>query len=197
MRRRLRGVHMSPVDLLRRLPVSPLSLLKRGAYAVAALAALACSVPASAQQQNNNTYLRETHGSWEIRCVASTSECFMSHAHLNDQGQPDVIMTIVKAPPGQTDSTGATISALAEIAVPLDVFLPAGVSMTIDTGQVRTAPYERCVPRGCVVRSPVNDAMLNELKFGYNALMRVMVTQQNPVQINMSLSGFSAAFGAL
>ena len=68
--------------------------------------------------------LRETHGSWEVRCIAP-GDCVMTQLHRRSATSADAVFTVIR-PRGLTDDTGNPVLALAEIVVPLGVYLPGG-----------------------------------------------------------------------
>lgn len=139
--------------------------------------------------------LRATHGSWEVRCV-SDADCVMTQIHRRTPGTADAVFTVIK-PNGLTDGQGNPVGAFAEIVVPLGVYLPGGLGLKVDETPARAAPFERCIPEGCVVRAPISDSMLAQMKAGSTAYVVIFGAPEKPVQIPISLAGFTNAFGAI
>ena len=139
--------------------------------------------------------LRETHGDWEIRCI-SQSDCVMTQMHQRSANSADAVFTVVK-PNGLTDANGAPITAFAEIVVPLGVYLPGGLGLKVDANPARAAPFERCIDEGCVVRAPISSGMVDAMRQGSTVNIVIFGAPEKPIQIPISLRGFTAAFDAI
>lgn len=138
--------------------------------------------------------LRANHGDWEVLCDAANA-CLMTQIHRNDEGSPDVIFKVSK--PRVASAAGQNIPALAEIFVPLGVFLPEGLALRIDQQEPVVAPFYSCVPLGCSVRAPLNDQIIETLKRGSTVTVIVALNPRNTIEIPLSLRGFTAAMGAI
>ena len=136
--------------------------------------------------------LRNTYGDWEIRCVSDT-DCVMTQLHRRSQQSADAVFTIIK-PQGLVGDDGQLVEAFAEIVVPLGVYLPGGLGLKVDEQPAKAAPFERCIEEGCVVRAPISSTMLSNLKNGGTVNIVIFGGPERPVQIPMSLTGFTAAF---
>jgi invasion protein IalB len=152
------------------------------------------AMPALAQQtaQPNAPTLRATYGDWEIRCITDT-DCVMTQLHRRSEQSADAVFTVVK-PQGLTGDDGQPIEAFAEIVVPLGVYLPGGLGLKVDESPAKAAPYERCIDEGCVVRAPISPTMLANMRAGATAYIVIFGGPERPVQIPISLAGFTAAF---
>ena len=89
------------------------------------------------------------------------------------------------------------MQALAEIVVPLGVFLPGALGLQIDGNEPRAVPFERCIPDGCVVRAPIAASMLEQMRAGATAHLIVSPSPEERVRLPISLNGFTAAFNSL
>jgi len=136
--------------------------------------------------------LRGTYGDWEIRCL-SESDCVMTQLHRRSEQSADAVFTIVK-PQGLTGEDGQPVLAFAEIVVPLGVYLPGGLGLKVDQQPAKAAAFERCISEGCVVRAPISASMLANLKSGATANIVIFGAPEQPVQLPISLTGFTAAF---
>lgn len=151
-------------------------------------------LPPQTQQPAGTPGLRATYGDWEIRCVTDT-DCVMTQLHRRSERSADAVFTIIK-PQGLVGDDGQPIVAFAEIVVPLGVYLPGGLGLKVDDQPAKAAPYERCIEEGCVVRAPISPTMLGNLKAGGTVFLVVFGSPEKPVQIPMSLAGFTAAFNS-
>jgi len=145
----------------------------------------------AAAQQVQET-VRDTYGAWDIRCVEGVG-CVMSQAGKGTEGN-NVIEVRIRKLAGAKAQDGANIPAAIQVATPLGVLLSAGVRIQIGSGEVRTAPYELCGPAGCVVRQPMSDKFLTELKKGSNAKVTIVAAPDRKIELAISLKGFTKAF---
>jgi len=146
-------------------------------------------------QRGPSASVKSTHGSWTVRCFAP-SECVMTQRHRRTPSTADAVLTIIR-PQGLNDPQGNQVQALAEIIVPLGVYLPNGIGLQVDGREPRAAPFERCISDGCVVRAPITGTMLDQLKAGGTANLILSGSPTQVVNIPISLSGFTAAFNDL
>jgi len=151
-------------------------------------------LPAGTYQdpQPSGASLRATHGDWEIRCIRE-NDCVMTQLHRRSEQSADAVFTIIK-PKGLNAADGQPVVAFAEIVVPLGVYLPGGLGLKVDQQPAKAAPFERCIDAGCVVRAPLSGELLNNMKAGATAFIVIFGAPEQPVQIPISLAGFTAAF---
>ncbi|MEL6792609.1 MAG: invasion associated locus B family protein [Pseudomonadota bacterium] len=169
--------------------------MKKTLFALAGAALFGFAAPATAQEAASS--VRETHGSWDIRCANDNPQaCLMSQTGNNAQGQP-VIQAIVKKTPGLKGPQGEDVAAVVEIIAPIGVFLPAGVSIKIDGREVGRGAYRVCNPQACLVAEPVAADFIDQLKKGSNAVMTIAASNGETADISISLSGFTKAFNNL
>ena len=71
------------------------------------------------------------------------------------------------------------------------------VVLGIDAGEPRTGAFEVCIPSGCILRNPMSEEFLANLKAGKVANMTFDLLQLGTVNVNISLKGFTKAFKAL
>lgn len=140
--------------------------------------------------------VRATHGAWTIRCAQGTDNCVMQQTGQGAQGN-DVLDVRIRKLEGVTADNGEAVPAAIQIAAPLGVLLRAGLRVRVDGSEERGAPFEICIQGGCIVRDAVSTDFLNQLKAGATAQMTVVSAQQGEVPVDISLSGFTAAFESL
>jgi len=158
--------------------------------AILAVSFVVAAAPATAQET-----LRETHGAWSVLCADTQDVCVMQQTGKGQAGN-DVLDVRVRKLRDLTDNNGQPIPAAIQIAAPLGVLLRAGVRVQVDGNEQRGAPFEICIQAGCVVRDVVSQDFLDEMRAGAVARMTVVSPQQE-VTIDISLSGFTAAFNSL
>lgn len=133
------------------------------------------------------------HGDWDLGCLAGTTNCEMQQVAIDNTNNPVVLARLMKLP------AGAEAQALLIFNTPLGTLLPTGLKFQIDTAQAATLPFEWCVQEGCVVRLGLREPDIAALKRG--KAVKLVVTSiadpQKPVELNLSLAGFTAGFDAL
>lgn len=156
----------------------------------------AAFVPAAVQAQEA-VNIKTTYGDWNIMCAPEGAPCLMQQAANGSDGQPVIEFRIRRLPAGTNLPDGTSVQAAVQIAAPLGTLLIAGVQVSVDGREPRTAPFEVCGPSGCIVRQPLSDDFLNEMKRGNNAKISIYAVPDRLVEVNISLSGFTRAFNSL
>lgn len=141
-------------------------------------------------------YVKATHTDWTIRCIKAQEglpdPCELYQLLQDEQGNSVAEITLI--PLTGEAAAGATFVA------PLETDLVRGMGLQIDNSQPRAYPFNFCAPVGCVSRMGFDNAGLNSLKRGNKATVSLLPfggDPQNPVALDMSLSGFTAAFAEL
>lgn len=161
----------------------------------------AAEAPAAAApaQPAEPEVVRTVHGDWTVICTPDKSRCAMEQLGRTASGESALSMQIEKLPQPQ-DTPNGKVSAMANILTPLGVLLQEGLKLQVDSSETLGSPFFICHPRGCVVRSPISDGLLNSLKRGAKARLgydAVIEGQPQSISVEVSLSGFTAAFDAL
>ncbi|MEL6768364.1 MAG: invasion associated locus B family protein, partial [Pseudomonadota bacterium] len=76
-------------------------------------------------------------------------------------------------------------------------FQPAGVRVQVDGNEVRSAPFEQCQQGGCVVRQPMSQAFLDEMRAGSTAKVTLVAVPRQEVSVSISLTGFTRAYNEI
>lgn len=143
------------------------------------------------------TYIAETHGDWEIRCVRAAEgepePCQMYQLLTDSQGSPVAEFNIFDLPDNGEVVAGATI------VTPLDTLLTGGLRIQIGTREPLAYPFRFCQSVGCFVRIGLTEANLADYRAGASATVTIVPLQapDQQVQLETSLSGFTAGFEAL
>ncbi len=163
-----------------------------------ALAALTLPGPAAAQDTTPATEtVKATHGAWEIVCSTAQADlCVMRQFGKNAEGGKVIDVRIRKLE-GIKTQDGKTLPAAIRITTPLGTILRAGVTVRVDAGEPRTGVFEFCIPSGCILRDPMSEEFLANLKAGKVANMTFNLLQLGTVNVSISLKGFTKAFKAL
>lgn len=148
------------------------------------------------QSNNDESYVGNTHGDWELVCVRIPDEqdpCQMYQLLRDAEGNATAEITIFPLPPGQEAAAGATIL------TPLDTLLTAQLVMQVDGGDAKRYPFTFCTAIGCVSRVGFTTAELDAFRRGATATWSLVpvAAPDQIVDLNMSLIGFTAAFAEL
>lgn len=158
----------------------------------AASEAPASADAAAAAQLPDNLEI-ETHGAWELRCEVGGGACFIYQLANDPNGNPVAEITMIQLPEGSEAAAGATAI------TPLGTMLTAGFVLQIDNGQARQYPFTWCTRSGCFARFGLTTAEINAMKAGAVARSQIVSASapDQPVILEMSLTGFTAAWNAL
>lgn len=171
-------------------PASPTTESTAPADADAAPSGVA---PAGTAIQEPAEVVRDTFGSWEVRCIADGSDCFMYQLALDADDNPVAEVSMLKLPSGGDAQAGVTV------VTPLGTLLPEGVTLQIDGGERRSFPFTWCSQVGCFARFGLNEAAIGTMKRGNVANMTVVSIgdPEAPISVQVALDGFTSAYDSL
>lgn len=137
--------------------------------------------------------VRDEFQDWQVRCAPDESDCFLYQLALDQEDNPVAEVSVLKLPEAAEAAAGVTI------VTPLGTLLTEGIVMQVDEGEARQFPFSFCTQVGCFARFGVDTPSVNAMKRGATVRLRlVSVAQpQQPVQLDVSLAGFTAAFDSL
>lgn len=166
----------------------------RGVTALTGLAAMALGLGASGEAAALSA--REVdYQDWRVRCETPASggpeRCTMFQGISTEDGGAQIMHIAVRNGPQQS-------VAIAYIAAPLGVYLPNGLGMRVDEGNLLRLPFEFCNGSGCHTRLKLEEPLLSSFKNGASASIEIVqFTNGKPFTAVVSLKGFTAAFDAL
>lgn len=143
------------------------------------------------------TYVAETHGDWEIRCIRAEEgqpePCQLYQLLRDENGGAVAEFNVFDLPDEGQVVAGATI------VTPLDTLLPPGIRLRVDDGNWSEFPFAFCQPIGCFARLGLTVANIEALRAGDDAFVALvpLPAPDQVVQLEASLSGFTAGFAAL
>ena len=149
---------------------------------------------ASTEPQLGQTYVSETIGDWNMRCIKTDQEedpCQMAQLLADGEGNPIAEFSLFRLPDGaQQAKAGATVI------VPLETSLQARLAMKVDDEQERFYPFAFCDRVGCYARIGLTDAEVTAFKRGKEATLTIVpfLAQDQKVDIVLSLAGFTAGY---
>ena len=133
---------------------------------------------------------REAVGDWMVECFDAqpTPDTCQIYQRMLTGGGTDVVMVTTLAYRGPDLHL--------QMALPLGVDLVEGAVIDHGAEAVRLG-IARCTGQGCIVDGPVDAALLDGLARGESAAVRVSVPAQGPIDIPLSLQGFSQALARI
>jgi invasion protein IalB len=157
--------------------------------ALAFVALAACASPAAPQG-----VVKSVHGDWQIRCDtppgAPTEQCALIQS-VTAEDRPNVGLTVIVL------KTADQSVRLMRVLAPLGVLLPNKLGLRIDSVDVGSVPFVRCLPNGCVAEVVVKDDLLAKLRTGTTATFIIFQTPEEGIGIPVSLKGFGEGFDKL
>ena len=148
------------------------------------------------EAQVGDTYIKEEHGDWELRCVKSENgkdPCLLYQLLRDGQDNSVAEFNMFPLPEGGQAAAGANI------VTPLETLLTANLRLGIDGGKPKVYPYSFCSRVGCVARIGLTAAELDQFRKGAKANV-IIVPAASPdatVTLSLSLTGFTAGYNAL
>ncbi len=141
-------------------------------------------------------YVKETFGDWAHRCVTTAEgddPCNGYQLLLDTDGNSVAEFSIIPLASGGEAAAGGTII------TPLETLLTRQITLQIDSGAARRYPFTFCTRTGCVARVGFTAGDVEAMKRGAKATVTIVPAgaPDTPVPLNLSLSGFTAAYDAL
>jgi invasion protein IalB len=158
------------------------------ALALGAGSALA-QAPAAAGAQPPPPEVKNV-GDWAVRCfpVQNAHPCDM----FQEQGDTKTNQRLLSISIAYVPQAGKS---LAQISVPLEVFLPRGLSIQADGYTSPVMKYRMCTREGCFVQTAVDEAFMDALAKATNPTAKVNIAGDDgkSYALTFSLKGFAAA----
>jgi len=138
----------------------------------------------------------EQFDDWFVICnlpAGGVRECTITQPVPNPLGTLAVRINIWPI----TDSN--LFAAAAAIVTPLGTNLETGIELAVDSNSPRRYGFKYCVPDGCLARIGLLRTELNSMKAGsvWKMVLFELDDASTPIQFDLSLSGFTAAFERL
>lgn len=152
------------------------------------------------QAQGNSdvgqTYTKEEHGDWDVRCVHTGTEqdpCQLYQLLQDSDGNNVAEISMFPLPAGGQAVAGATII------TPLETLLTAQIEMRIDNSAVKRYPFSWCASMGCFSRIGFTAEEVVQFRRGAKAVMsiRPVAAPDETVDLEISLAGFTAGYEAV
>ncbi|SMR72044.1 Invasion protein IalB, involved in pathogenesis [Aliiroseovarius halocynthiae] len=154
--------------------------------------------PVDATRQPGQTYVEKVTGDWERKCITmpegrGDDPCQMYQLLKDETGNPVAEISLGKLPEGNQVAAGATV------VVPLETLLTQQLTIAVDGTQGRRYPFRFCTQLGCVANIGFTTEEISGFKKGAKATLTITpaAAPDQRVNLNMSLTGFTAAYDEL
>lgn len=183
------GEQMVYQNLDRHTRGAPVGPHGRAQYVLAALALLLWTTQVLAEPQKRGEF-----NDWVLVCDQSEElneeRCFI----VQELRVKETNQRVVRIEVGYVAKTGKPA---ALITLPLGISLQHGMLLQVDEGEESRYAFTRCVPGGCIAAVALTDAQIGALKAGSTAHVQFHDGLAREVNLDMSLSGFTAAFSSM
>lgn len=141
-------------------------------------------------------YAKETFGDWLVRCerapLGEDDRCEMNIFVVDGEGTPVSEFSVSRI------NLPDDVVAVARIRTPLEVLLPPGVEIGVDGTPAGRVPYLACAPGFCVAEIQLREKDVGVFKRGGKAQLGIVsLGGTQPITLDVSLTGFTAAFDSL
>nr|WP_325251689.1 invasion associated locus B family protein [Amylibacter sp.] len=151
----------------------------------------------NAAPEEGQGYLREEHGKWQVRCIKATEgeeeECRLFNLLTDKDGNSIAQLDMQALPKGGKAVAGV------DMATPLGTLLTAQLVMKIDASKAKRYPYTWCDNLGCYARFGMTAGEIDAMKKGVTTVVTIasVAAPEEPLDLELSLSGFTAAWNAI
>lgn len=139
---------------------------------------------------------------WHYRCVETVQQggkksnrCEVVQIAQTKQGKNTINLLTVSFSEitGKKKKKQTVITVLA----PLNVFLPTGMTLTVDKNKASALKYRNCNKAGCWIQHLVKPALLKQLDKGNFGFAKMRLINGQNINVKFSLKGLSAAMKAM
>jgi invasion protein IalB len=133
-------------------------------------------------------------GDWVFECTAlaaNQTHCVLSQTLIQNESKQRVLRVALNKP---AESKELQLVAVA----PLGIYLPAGLTATID--KKTTVPFilKTCTQQGCIATANVDSKLVKSLTSGKNIELSFSANADSkPITLNVSLNGITTGISAL
>jgi invasion protein IalB len=128
------------------------------------------------------------YGDWQKFCFKPGGAAMVCRTTISgtfETGQPAVRVYITERE--------AASSARLQLFLPVGLYMPPGVKLTVDEGTGYTIPFSWCLTNTCIAGNAAQPALLREMEVGKNLILEVVDTNMLAVTTTLPLGQFAAA----
>ncbi len=156
----------------------------------------ALSMGSTTEPAIGQTYVREEHGDWDLRCIRTedgADPCQLYQLLLDQEGNSVAEVSMFSIDDEGPAAAGATII------TPLETLLMEQIRIGVDESPVKQYPFSFCSQVGCFARVGFTTEEVDAFRRGSVATITIVpaAAPDQRVDLNMSLIGFTAGFEAV
>lgn len=151
--------------------------------------------PADAEESRPSA-VQETYDDWVVHCQTLTGDagartmCQMSQ-ELRQKGTDKRVLLVAFDRDAKGNGAKATIIA------PFGILLQQGLAIEVAKSELARGGFRTCLPVGCVVDLAINGDDIRRLAEGDKATVVMGADNGQPMRVDISLKGFTAAWNRL
>lgn len=129
---------------------------------------------------------------WRVQCtgVGAATDCRLSQMVVLKKSKQLLLSVTVRR---RAKDQPPTVM----LHLPFGLYLPAGTSLKLDEAEAEKLPIESCNPRGCYAGLALDEPRLAALQAGKLLTVQLLSLNKKPINVTLSMSGFSAAYSQL
>ena len=176
--------------------ITALSTLSKPSFFALIFAASITSAGAQDVANSAPDTLSETYRDWVVVCQSRNPQegqpverqCEMTQ-ELRQQEGGQRVLSIALRPEGD--------AGLLTMITPFGLNVRDQVAIEVDGVTIIQAPFQTCLPAGCIVQAQIDQTSLDAMRAGEAVIVRLPTTAGEPFQVNISVLGFTAAWNRL
>jgi invasion protein IalB len=140
-----------------------------------------------APRGQRSTIRQIKYGDWQKYCFKTPGTSQVCRTTIT--GTFDTGQTAVRADLIERDGEG---KARLQLFLPVGMYLPAGVKLTVDQGKPHQVPYVWCLTNTCIAADVADAALIDEMAKGQNLQLEVVDSSVLSVSTTLPLGPFAS-----
>eukprot|EP01037_Dinobryon_pediforme_P009607 gene9607-9684_t len=168
-----------------------MELMRNRTLKLAGLAFVSAFAAVMPQPSMAQGVVKQKFSDWEMRCETppgATRETCALVQSVAAEDRPNINLVVIAF------KTADGKNRLMRIISPLGVLIPKGIGLRIDSADVGSTGFVRCLPTGCVAEVIMDDKLIEQLKVGKTATFIIFQTPEEGIGIPLTLAGFKEGF---
>lgn len=150
--------------------------------------------PAYAQSDNQADGQTPPSENWGSGCTASERsaplDCSVFQRVIDSKTGRLITMVRIRVP-------GDTKSPVMLVQMPLGIYLPGQIELSVDGAAMTTIGFQTCDQNGCYAGMEVAANLLNAMLKGQTLDLKIQNQARQPSSVPISLTGFAKAYGQI
>ena len=165
-----------------------------GAVGTGVLLACLAVLPGPVAAQDAPDVLTESYRDWTLTCrAAATPDTQAPHCEIAQELEAETGQRLLRMALEVSDPTGAAVT----LVTPFGARVMDGVGISSEGTELMRIDFLTCLSGGCVATGVLDAATVSAMSAANSATVSMSSTNGDEVQVNISLSGFGAAWRRL